>query len=65
MREYKLYTINPYSEHEYTIPEHKDDGGQDGHTFSHIHLVPVSSADGAEGTMFYCSDDNSIYVATE
>jgi hypothetical protein len=37
----------------------------DGHTFDHIHLTPASTVLGPEGTMFYCSDDNAIWVATE
>jgi hypothetical protein len=36
-----------------------------GHTFDEIHLTPKASSTGVEGTMFYCSDDNSVYVATE
>jgi hypothetical protein len=36
-----------------------------GHTFDHIHLTPASTVLGPEGTMFYCSDDNAIWVATE
>jgi hypothetical protein len=30
-----------------------------------VHLTPKASSSGAEGTMFYDSDDNSVYVATE
>jgi hypothetical protein len=30
-----------------------------------VHLTPKASSTGAEGTIFYCSDDNQIYVATE
>jgi len=30
-----------------------------------IRLVPKSSSTGAEGTMFYDSDDDHVYVATE
>ena len=30
-----------------------------------VHLTPKVSSSGAEGTMFYDSDDNHIYVATE
>ena len=30
-----------------------------------IRLIPKTSSDGAEGTMFYDSDDDHVYVATE
>ncbi len=30
-----------------------------------ITLTPKASSTGPEGTVFYCSDDNSVYVATE
>ena len=30
-----------------------------------IHLTPKTSSTGAEGTMFYDSDDDHVYVATE
>ena len=30
-----------------------------------VHLTPKASSTGVEGTMFYCSDDNYVYVATE
>jgi hypothetical protein len=30
-----------------------------------VHLTPKSSSTGAEGTVFYCSNDNSVYVACE
>ena len=30
-----------------------------------IRLVPKASSSGAEGTMYYDSDDDSVYVATE
>jgi len=30
-----------------------------------VHLTPKPSSSGPEGTMFYCSADNQIYVATE
>ena len=33
--------------------------------FDEINLKPKASSTGAEGTMFYCSDDNYVYVATE
>lgn len=32
---------------------------------SEIKLTPKVSSSGAEGTIFYCSDDNSVYVGTE
>ena len=34
-------------------------------TFGEIKLIPKTSSSGAEGTIFYDSDDNHIYVATE
>ena len=30
-----------------------------------IFLTPKSSSSGPEGTIFYCSDDNSVYVGVE
>lgn len=30
-----------------------------------IHLTPKASSTGAEGTIFYCSDDDRVYVGTE
>jgi len=30
-----------------------------------IHLTPKASSSGPEGTIFYCSSDNSVYVGTE
>lgn len=30
-----------------------------------VHLTPKTASTGAEGTMFYDSDDNYVYVATE
>jgi hypothetical protein len=33
--------------------------------FSEIRLVPKTSSAGAEGTIYYDSDDNYLYVATE
>jgi hypothetical protein len=30
-----------------------------------IHLTPKASSTGAEGTIYYDSDDDSVYVATE
>lgn len=30
-----------------------------------VHLTPKVSSTGAEGTMFYDSDDDHVYVATE
>jgi hypothetical protein len=30
-----------------------------------IRLVPKAASTGAEGTIFYCSTDNQIYVGTE
>lgn len=30
-----------------------------------LHLTPKSSSTGAEGTVYYDSDDNYVYVATE
>lgn len=30
-----------------------------------ISLTPKASSTGAEGTIFYCSDDNAVYVGTE
>ncbi len=30
-----------------------------------VHLTPKTSSTGAEGTIFYDSDDDHIYVATE
>jgi len=32
---------------------------------SEIRLIPKASSSGAEGTMFYDSDDDHVYVATE
>jgi len=36
-----------------------------GPTFDEVKLTPKASSTGAEGTIFYCSDDNSVYVGTE
>ena len=33
--------------------------------FGEVRLIPKASSSGAEGTMFYDSDDNYVYVATE
>ena len=30
-----------------------------------VHLTPKASSSGAEGTMFYNSNDDHVYVATE
>jgi hypothetical protein len=30
-----------------------------------INLTPKAASDGAEGTVFYCSTDNQLYVGTE
>jgi len=30
-----------------------------------IHLTPKASSGGPEGTIFYCSSDNSVYVGME
>jgi hypothetical protein len=30
-----------------------------------VHLTPKASSTGVEGTIFYCSTDNQVYVATE
>jgi len=30
-----------------------------------LHLTPKASSTGAEGTLFYCSEDDSVYVGTE
>jgi hypothetical protein len=30
-----------------------------------VHLTPKASSTGVEGTIFYCSDDNHIYVGVE
>ena len=30
-----------------------------------LHLIPKASSSGPEGTMFYASDDDHVYVATE
>jgi hypothetical protein len=37
-------------------------GSQD---LDEIHLFPKSSSNGPEGTVFYCNDDNHVYVGTE
>ena len=34
-------------------------------TVSELTLTPKVSSTGTEGTIFYCSDDNSVYVGTE
>jgi hypothetical protein len=40
--------------------------GGSGNVFDEIVLTPkASSISGAEGTIFYCSSDNGVYVATE
>jgi hypothetical protein len=36
-----------------------------GPAFDEVKLTPKASSTGAEGTIFYCSDDNSVYVGTE
>lgn len=33
--------------------------------YDEIHLTPKSSSTGPEGTIFYCDDDNGVYVGTE
>jgi hypothetical protein len=33
--------------------------------FNEVRLTPKASSTGAEGTIFYSSDDDSVYVATE
>jgi hypothetical protein len=30
-----------------------------------VHLTPKASSSGAEGTIFYCGDDNAVYVGVE
>jgi hypothetical protein len=30
-----------------------------------LHLTPKASSNGAEGTIFYCGDDNAVYVGVE
>jgi hypothetical protein len=30
-----------------------------------LHLTPKASSSGAEGTIFYCGDDNAVYVGVE
>jgi hypothetical protein len=30
-----------------------------------LHLTPKAASTGAEGTIFYCSDDDCVYVGTE
>ena len=62
--------INPYSEDIYDIPIEQPDGGagdtgdiatpDDGE----LHLTPKSVSTGAEGTVFYDSDDDHLWVAT-
>jgi hypothetical protein len=32
---------------------------------SEINLTPKAASGGAEGTVFYCSTDNQLYVGTE
>ena len=34
-------------------------------TFGEVRLTPKASSDGPEGTIFYDSDDNHVYVGTE
>jgi len=60
-----------------TITDHGELGGLDGddhsqyllatgtRAASEIRLTPKSSSSGPEGTMFYDSDDNHVYVGTE
>ena len=33
--------------------------------FSEVRLTPKALSAGPEGTIFYCSDDNSVYVGVE
>jgi len=33
--------------------------------FTEIHLTPKAASTGAEGTIFYCSNDNYVYVGVE
>jgi len=40
-------------------------GGYAGSEFSEIRLTPKVSSSGLEGTMFYCSEDDHVWVATE
>jgi len=35
------------------------------HSSDEINLIPKASSTGAEGTVFYCSADNYLYVAVE
>lgn len=47
-----------------------EDGGADeisltGLAGTEIRLIPKASSTGGEGTIFYDSDDDSVYVATE
>lgn len=48
---------------------HEDEGADEisltGLEGSEIRLTPKASSTGAEGTIFYDSDDDHIYVATE
>jgi len=39
--------------------------GEGGSPFDEILLTPKASSTGAEGTIFYDSDDDHLYVATE
>lgn len=36
-----------------------------GVTDGEVRMTPKSSSTGPEGTMFYCSDDDHVWVATE
>jgi len=50
------YKFNPFTGE---LDYHEDN------EFDEIRLVPKESSTGPEGTMFYDSDDDHVYVATE
>jgi len=64
-------SINPYREDIYDIPSEQTSSGGETATIStpddgEVHLTPkAASTGGAEGTMFYNSLDDHVYVGTE
>lgn len=53
------YKFNPFTGNlDYYVPD-------ENYEFDEIRLTPKASSTGPEGTMFYDSDDDHVYVATE
>lgn len=62
----KLYAVYHHDGWEMGSPTVLEiSGALAGSVFDEIRLVPKASSTGAEGTIFYDSDDDHVYVGTE